>query len=84
VRYFLYIQPGRAQKLKVQVQACIFSDAQKVLQANEYICTLFMYSSATVPIDSVFVVYRGPKKKLKIKEINGSQVSKRKPSENGP
>jgi hypothetical protein len=45
----------------------IFSDAQKVLQANEYIFTLFMYSRATVPIDSVPVVYRGPKKKLKIK-----------------
>jgi hypothetical protein len=34
--------------------------------------------------DSVSTVYRGPKKNWKIKEINGSWVSKRPPSENGP
>jgi hypothetical protein len=43
----------------------------------------YQYSRAPVFTDSVSAVYRGPKKKLKIKEINGSSVSKRSPSENG-
>jgi hypothetical protein len=34
--------------------------------------------------DSVSAFYRGPKKILKIREMNGLQVSRLAPSENGP
>jgi hypothetical protein len=33
---------------------------------------IFMYNGAPVSTDSVLVVYRDPKKKLKFKEIKGS------------
>jgi hypothetical protein len=56
------------------------------LRNNMYYCKLLAtkYSRATAFTDSVSAVYRSPKKKIKIKEINGSLFSKRAPSENGP
>jgi hypothetical protein len=42
------------------------------------------YRRAPVSVDSVSAVYCGLKKILKIKEINGSYISKCVPSEDGP
>jgi hypothetical protein len=43
-----------------------------------------MYIHAPISTDSVSAVYRSPPQNLKIKEINGSLVSKYVPSENWP
>jgi hypothetical protein len=43
----------------------------------------YKYSRVSVFTDSVSAVYRGPKK-MKMKDINGSSISKSAPSENGP
>jgi hypothetical protein len=48
------------------------------------VCVYLYIQSCPVANDSVSELYRGPKIKRKIKEIDGSHASKRAPSENGP
>jgi hypothetical protein len=73
-------------KLGVNMKSCNNENGMKIFTFCNLIWNkIFIeYSRAPVSTDSVSAVYRGPKTKWKIKEINGSQVSKRAPSENVP
>jgi hypothetical protein len=52
------------------------TEDRKQIKADPYICGFSIHSLLTM-------VYRSPKKILKVKEINGSKVPKSAPSENG-
>jgi hypothetical protein len=53
-------------------------------QENYSLTHTHTHRCAPVSVDSVFAVYSGPPKNLRMKEINGSYVSKFMPSKNGP